>query len=367
MRSLIEPLRLVGIACPMYAWRSAGVALGQRIAATRFWVAECEEGKPSAELGLALEALQGARLHGPHRTNQGWCCATMTIGERARAFPLSLSIPLAAREHGHRATSAFLSGLLPDDPNVVESWARLHGVSGYDIVALLAHVGEDCAGAVQLVRPADVDRVLGASGAAVGAITGDHWRAAARAVELPADLALDRIAELGGRIPAAIERVIRHPGGKRGHTRDHDALGRATRRSRRALLETALGPRSSAHDSSGSGTIVRTAQDQGQRLRNRARPCPILNATQPLSFLHPRGTALAAHQQAEAAAGLRISMGATVIRTATSGGRSLRLGIEADGFPGRETTAVINQPPTLPSLPQSGIDVRAGGRQLYVC
>jgi serine/threonine-protein kinase HipA len=85
---------------------------------------------------------------------------------RAGAFPLSLSMPLNEREHGHRATFAFLSGLLPDDPKVVEYWARLHGVSRYDVVKLLAHVGEDCAGAVQLVRPEEVDRVLRASSAA---------------------------------------------------------------------------------------------------------------------------------------------------------------------------------------------------------
>ncbi len=79
------------------------------------------------------------------------------------AFPVSLSMPLDKAEHGHRATSAFLWGLLPDDPKVVESWARLHGVSPSDVVKLLAHVGEDCAGAVQLVPPDDVGRVLGAS------------------------------------------------------------------------------------------------------------------------------------------------------------------------------------------------------------
>ena len=93
---------------------------------------------------------------------------------RAGAFPLSLSMPLDEREHGHRATSAFLSGLLPDDPNVVEFWARLHGVSRYDAVKLLAHVGEDCAGAVQLVRPEDVDRVVGVWSAADTATFGDE-------------------------------------------------------------------------------------------------------------------------------------------------------------------------------------------------
>jgi serine/threonine-protein kinase HipA len=93
---------------------------------------------------------------------------------RAGAFPLSLSMPLDAAEYGHRATSAFLSGLLPDDPKVLEYWARLHGVSRHDVVKLLGYVGEDCAGAVQLVRPDDVDRVLGAS-SAPDAATSIEW------------------------------------------------------------------------------------------------------------------------------------------------------------------------------------------------
>ncbi len=93
---------------------------------------------------------------------------------REDAFPLSLSMPLDVREHGHRATSAFLSGLLPDNPKVVEYWARLHGVARHDTVRLLAYVGEDCAGAVQLVRPDEVDRVLGAA-SRVDAATSIEW------------------------------------------------------------------------------------------------------------------------------------------------------------------------------------------------
>ena len=82
------------------------------------------------------------------------------------AFPLSLSMPLDATEHGHQATSAFLWGLLPDDPKVTNYWARLHGVSRSDAVGLLAHVGEDCAGAIQLVPPPELERVLGTPTAA---------------------------------------------------------------------------------------------------------------------------------------------------------------------------------------------------------
>ena len=48
---------------------------------------------------------------------------------------------------------------------------------------------------------------------AVASIAGEHWRAAARAAELPADVIIERIIELGERMPAAIHRVIEHPGG----------------------------------------------------------------------------------------------------------------------------------------------------------
>lgn len=36
------------------------------------------------------------------------------------AYPLSLSMPLTSSEHGDRVTRAYLWGLLPDNPDVVE-------------------------------------------------------------------------------------------------------------------------------------------------------------------------------------------------------------------------------------------------------
>lgn len=76
-------------------------------------------------------------------------------------YPLSLSMPLAAIEHGHRPVEAFLWGLLPDNDVVLERWARRFQVSARDPFALIRHVGEDCAGAVQFVRPGRLDAVLG--------------------------------------------------------------------------------------------------------------------------------------------------------------------------------------------------------------
>ena len=69
------------------------------------------------------------------------------------AYPLSLSMPLASAEHGHARIEAFLWGLLPDNDRVLENWGRRFQVSPRNVFRLITHVGEDCAGAVQFVRP----------------------------------------------------------------------------------------------------------------------------------------------------------------------------------------------------------------------
>jgi serine/threonine-protein kinase HipA len=69
------------------------------------------------------------------------------------AYPLSLSMPLAAEEHGPAVVQAFLWGLLPDNERVLDRWAKKFQVSARNVFALISHVGEDCAGAVQFVTP----------------------------------------------------------------------------------------------------------------------------------------------------------------------------------------------------------------------
>ena len=69
------------------------------------------------------------------------------------AIPLSLSMPLAAAEHGHATVDAFLWGLLPDNERVLDAWAKQFHVSARNAFSLLAHVGEDCAGAVRFAEP----------------------------------------------------------------------------------------------------------------------------------------------------------------------------------------------------------------------
>lgn len=81
--------------------------------------------------------------------------------ERPSSTPLSLSMPLTAAEHDHRVVDAFLWGVLPDSLEVLRRWGRDYRVSDRNPFALLEHVGEDCAGAVQFVRPERLPALAG--------------------------------------------------------------------------------------------------------------------------------------------------------------------------------------------------------------
>jgi serine/threonine-protein kinase HipA len=81
------------------------------------------------------------------------------------ATPLSVSMPLAARTHRSAAVTSWLWGLLPDNADVLDRWARRFQASASSPFSLLATpVGEDCAGAVQFLRPDRVDAVVGQAG-----------------------------------------------------------------------------------------------------------------------------------------------------------------------------------------------------------
>jgi serine/threonine-protein kinase HipA len=79
----------------------------------------------------------------------------------ADAYPLSISMPLALAEHGNAKIDPYLWGLLPDNEMVLDHWARKFHVSARNAFGLIASVGEDCAGAVQFVRPERLDAILG--------------------------------------------------------------------------------------------------------------------------------------------------------------------------------------------------------------
>ena len=82
--------------------------------------------------------------------------------EARGAYPLSLSMPLAASEHDHAVIDAYLWGLLPDNEFILGKWAQKFQVSARNAFALISNVGEDCAGAVQFVRPERLDGLLAA-------------------------------------------------------------------------------------------------------------------------------------------------------------------------------------------------------------
>ncbi|RJF76487.1 type II toxin-antitoxin system HipA family toxin [Azospirillum cavernae] len=71
--------------------------------------------------------------------------------QNERAIPLSLSMPLAEAVHRDQIISAYMAGLLPDNENTLKQWGERFHVSWRSPFALLEHVGEDCAGAVQFV------------------------------------------------------------------------------------------------------------------------------------------------------------------------------------------------------------------------
>lgn len=78
----------------------------------------------------------------------------------AGAYPLSQSLPLSRQPLTGVTVSNFLWGLLPDNERTLGTWSRQFQVSARNPAALLSHVGEDCAGAVQFVREERLDAVL---------------------------------------------------------------------------------------------------------------------------------------------------------------------------------------------------------------
>jgi serine/threonine-protein kinase HipA len=66
---------------------------------------------------------------------------------RRDAIPLSLSLPLANTHHDSDTVAAVLWGFLPDNEHILQRWASQFHASPRNPLALLGHVGEDCAGA----------------------------------------------------------------------------------------------------------------------------------------------------------------------------------------------------------------------------
>ncbi|KQR08139.1 MULTISPECIES: type II toxin-antitoxin system HipA family toxin [Xanthomonas] len=87
------------------------------------------------------------------------------------AIPLSLNLPLSKEDHRTEAVSAVLWGLLPDNEATLQRWASRFQVSPRNPLALLSHVGEDCAGAVQFVTESRLEDVLSGASDSIEPLT----------------------------------------------------------------------------------------------------------------------------------------------------------------------------------------------------
>ena len=113
------------------------------------------------------------------------------------AFPLSLSMPLRADPFPRVSVEPWLAGLLPDDEDVLRAWSSRFQVSRQNVFGLLSEVGEDCAGAVQFVRPERLEEFLDAGPPSVEWLADEEVEHRLR--ELRSDPALGRRPDDAGR------------------------------------------------------------------------------------------------------------------------------------------------------------------------
>jgi serine/threonine-protein kinase HipA len=106
---------------------------------------------------------------------------------RPDAFPLSISLPLAAKEHPDRACAPYLWNLLPDNHETLMAWTKRFNTK-LNPFELLQHVGEDVAGAAQFVRPERLEVVQNTTDPEV------HWINETEIARRLSELRIDRSA-----------------------------------------------------------------------------------------------------------------------------------------------------------------------------
>lgn len=107
--------------------------------------------KPTARDDAVLVALVDGRRMGLIRRSPSGELTFSYLADYPRdAVPLSPDLPVTGQTYTHRQIDAYLAGLLPDNDAVRARWASRFGVAD-EPFALLAHMGLECAGAVQFV------------------------------------------------------------------------------------------------------------------------------------------------------------------------------------------------------------------------
>ena len=105
---------------------------------------------------MELATLICGEIAGTLRQDEHGLCS-FVYAPTYRGAPLSLTMPLSNRTYGHNIVRPFLFGLLPDSQEQRRAIAAEHDVASNNPVALLCHIGLDCAGAVQFCRADQLD------------------------------------------------------------------------------------------------------------------------------------------------------------------------------------------------------------------
>ncbi|MCH7934196.1 MAG: type II toxin-antitoxin system HipA family toxin [Gemmatimonadetes bacterium] len=113
-------------------------------------------------MGELVVLLNGERVGvvRQHRGGNLTLTYDQTWRDRPDAYPLSLSMLLVRQDHPDAVVRPYLEGLLPDNTDVLDRWAREFQISPRNPFALLRYMGRDCAGAVQLIPPNELGSLV---------------------------------------------------------------------------------------------------------------------------------------------------------------------------------------------------------------
>lgn len=103
------------------------------------------EQEPSLDVYLA-------HRHCGHLSEDSHGALSFAYDAGYEGIPLSLSMPVGLATYGDRVVRPYLMGLLPDDQSTRAAIGAPYGITGDNPFRLLALMGADCPGAVQVMR-----------------------------------------------------------------------------------------------------------------------------------------------------------------------------------------------------------------------